>query len=224
MDRRTLIKSMLAGGALALTAEFGVSKATAHDIIGEFQKDLDAGGRMAVSGDILGDLTHEKIQIVMPGETMLDRKAVWYSVADVAEVWAKELAPQMEALGHHNSFRLNAMCRDMAKRIDEDLMTAQVKHEQKVLVEVPNIRKAQHGDTFEIVAGLETKAGLFGERMRVGYIREDLVLPSGVTGSASDSDSESAGSSPAGAAILTPEKDEGLFAQFKSAFEAGTNA
>ena len=183
MDRRQLIKTMLAGGAVALAADMAVSKGMADDIISDLKQDMREEKQMMLASDLYSDLERDsKRQIyAMPQSCLTDQKMIWYSVANVAEVWADQLKAQMDDMGFNSPGdykKLTRMCKQMAYKIDEDFRTAEVDQAKKVLVEVPNLRKSGRlGASFEIVAGLESKANILGQRYRVGYIQEKIYAP-----------------------------------------------
>ena len=174
MQRRGFIKALLAGSAAAVAAHFGVAEAMVPEIKEELAKSLRTP------------------HVSMGGMTPFEgNSAIWWSVGAVADVWAKEL--QKEARAKHgkplDSYRLRESCRRMAKALDIDAMQARVKHDKKVIIGMPLLRvrdnknvgygseatrKMETLNNFDILAGLDTKAGLWGPRYSVGYIQEKI--------------------------------------------------
>lgn len=171
MDRRSFLKSFVTASTVAVAAHLGVTSSVASEVQQEMAKDL----RRQVFG--------------MPQHTLTEQRSVWFSVANVADVWADQLLPELEALGFSDrESRMRAMCATMARKLDFDLKTAGVTEDQKVLVELPRVRRAKLDksfgyrptklkDTFELVAGVEQQSGLFGDRTRIGYIQEKIIVP-----------------------------------------------
>ena len=154
---------MIAAAApVAVAGHFGISEAMAKDMQAELAKDAD------------------RTLIAMPGETFLDKQSIWFSVADVAGVWAEELHRQ------HPMYEVRTLlgpCQRLAKAIDSDL-TGAVGAQDKVLVEVPKLRPTESlhpalGASpvkFELVGGVEQKTTLWNTRTRVGYIQEEILV------------------------------------------------
>lgn len=167
ITRRRMVDLILKATPVAIAAHFGISVVTAADIRLELLKD-----------------THIT-QVAMPGETFGDKQCIWYSVANVANVWAEELKRQNPDADIHE---LNRTCRVMARAVDQDLEMAGVEsHDLKVMVEVPKFtwtRAPRHpGDfghtptrPFQIMAGVSQEVTLWSKRTKVGYIGQKLIV------------------------------------------------
>lgn len=165
MQRRGFIKALLAGSAAAVAAHFGVSVAAVPEIKAELRKELRTGPMVAMNGK---------------DPWMGDAPQVWWSVGAVADVWKREIQRQHPDMTF-DSGRLFESCRRMAKAIDIDAMKAQIKTDAKVIVDVPRVcdvrttgGRMNAVTSFSLKAGLETKASLWGNRFRVGYIQEKI--------------------------------------------------
>lgn len=177
MKRRGFLQALLAGSAAAVAAHFGVSEAMVPEIKEELSKSLR--------------VTHVSMGGQLPWQ---GNDAIWWSVGQVADVWAGELQKQSRAQTGKplDSHLLRQSCRRMAKALDIDAMKARLKHNQKVVVGLPKLRiKANSGmgygttatremdynNNFDLLAGLDTKAGLWGPKYSVGYIQEKVWTP-----------------------------------------------
>jgi hypothetical protein len=164
MQRRTFIKTLLAGGTAAIATQFNVTQSIALDIEKELTRDL------------------HRVTVAMPGDP---ETAVWYSIAPVVDVWVDQLTPQAKAI-EGDAFKpdvLRRSLRTLARAIDLDLRTAKIKDDQKVIVDIPMIRKrtsiitsSAGGGIYEIVGGVESKASIFGNRVRVGHIGSEAII------------------------------------------------
>lgn len=113
--------------------------------------------------------------IAMPGK-VFENRPIWVSIEPSARVWADFIQKQYQIDSKWREVVLGAT-RRMAKAIDFDLHQARVaENGPKVIIETPlvrNFRKNSDGrPNFELVAGLESKKGLFEESYRVGYIQQ----------------------------------------------------
>lgn len=164
MERRTFIKTLLAGGTAAIATQFNVTQALALDIEKELTRDLN------------------RVSVAMPGDPA---EAIWYSVAPVVAVWEDQLTAQAKAIEGDNFSQetLHKSLRTLARAIDQDLRMAEIKDDQKVIIDIPMIRKrtsiitnsASRG-MYEIVGGVESKASIFGNRVRVGHIGSEAII------------------------------------------------
>ncbi len=152
---------MAKAAPVTIAAHFGISEALARDVKQELAKDMN------------------RTLVAMPGETFLDKQAIWFSVADIAEVWATELKVQHPWASSHE---LDRTCRVMAKAIDKDLITANVGAEdRKVIVNVPQLTRTistsrfGEGSSFELRAGVTQETSLWSKRTRIGYIQEKII-------------------------------------------------
>lgn len=159
--RRGLMKLIAAAAPVAVAGHFGISEAMAKDMQRELAKDAD------------------RTLIAMPGQTMLDRQSIWFSVADVTEVWARQIHSQHTDTAYP---AVERACRQMALAIDHDLI-GNAPGDAKVIVEVPKLRytsnplyKNPQNRRFELLAGVEQKSTLWAQRTRVGYIQEELIV------------------------------------------------
>lgn len=174
MRRRGFLQALIAGSTAAVAAHFGVAEALVPEIKDELRKDLRKSTVIGMPG-------------VHPWE---GNNALWWSTGLCVDTWMQEL--QRQHGGRLNGGLLRQSCRRMAMALDADAMTARVKHDQKVVVEIPKLRiktapprvglarlQPMTGtiDHFDLVAGLETKQGLWGPRYRVGYIQEKVWTP-----------------------------------------------
>lgn len=175
MKRRNFLQALMAGSTAAVAAHFGVAAYMVPEIKEELAKSL-ATPHVSMSG-------------LTPFE---GNNAIWWSVGGVAQVWAEQLNKQHNAVNKRplNQLFLTRACQRMAKAIDIDAMKAELPSDQKVLVNVPKLRltgldakvldpaefmmRRPTVEHFDLVAGLDTKAGLWGQKYEVGYIPEKI--------------------------------------------------
>jgi hypothetical protein len=159
---RTTMRGLLGLSAAAVATQFGVSEVVAEDIKLELERDL------------------KRTVVAMPGQTMTDKQEIWFSVANVAEVWSKQLADAHPILADDR--RLFDSCKKMARALDHDLETARIKDDIKVLVEMPQLSfprgQSRHPNQsqFELRCGVEQTATLWSTRTRVGFISSGGIL------------------------------------------------
>ncbi len=165
-SRRALFKGLIALPVVVAAEKLGVTKFMAAEI----------------QEDLAKDLTRSVFQV--PGTTLTDKREVWFSVANVAEVWAKHLYPQIspysathptDSTGQAGFERMYETCKRMAKALDADLATGRIDERSKVIVEIPKLRMTG-GRNYELVAGLDTSVNIFGmSKHRIGYIQEKII-------------------------------------------------
>jgi hypothetical protein len=166
LNRRDMLRNSMRGilglSAAVVATQFGVSEVVAEDMQLELAKDL------------------KRTTVAMPGQTLIDRQEIWFSVANVAEVWSKQLADAHPRLADDR--RLFESCKKMARALDHDLETARIKDDMKVLVEMPQLtfpdgRLGQHDrPQFELRCGVEQTSTLWSSRTRVGFIGSGGIL------------------------------------------------
>jgi hypothetical protein len=162
MNRRDFLTGLLACSAAVVAAEFGAPEWMGEDIKLELAKDLNK----TVVG--FSDIS-----------LFGDKPTVWYSVAGVRDIWAKEVAKQFDYtdIGYDLNMRIQDTCYRMAKEIDNRLAKGEVAFEKNVIVDTPkvqNVKKNFNNEIsyFELACGVEQKINPFGEdRIRVGYLQ-----------------------------------------------------
>lgn len=136
-----------------------------------------------VREELLSDLHKDRIMVSVPSKAF-DPAPVWASVAGTADYWAKEIRREYAAqkgreIPRQTDIQLERMARELARRIDKDLMDAMVPKEKQLLIGLPKWTETRWGG-LEISAGLDKRKTLFGEELRVEYIRPtELVAPDG---------------------------------------------
>lgn len=154
-SRRGMLKMIAAAAPAVVAGKFGISLEMAKDVQKELQKDLN------------------RTLVAMPGETYLDKQSIWYSVADVAHVWAEELHRQNPDLSRAH---IEHTCKKMARAIDFDMAENHIGADTKVLIEIPKLtRRGGWDNRFELRAGVEKTKHLWTERTRVGFIGGGII-------------------------------------------------
>lgn len=171
-SRRAFLRGLVGMSAAALAVKLSLPNvAMADEVREDLLKDLHAvEDRGAVS-------------IVMPGKAF-DTAPVYASVAGTAHYWAEEIRKDyLRVKGREIAAPVDAqlerMTRELARRIDGDIIAAMLPVEQQLLVGMPQWKETRWGG-LEVAGGLQKRKTLFGEEWRVEYIKPtELVAPDG---------------------------------------------
>jgi hypothetical protein len=168
VNRRALIKSMLAMSSAALALKMAVPESAIALVREELAKDLKVEAFSA-----------------MPSGIFIPEEKKWATLADVGKVWYSQLLDEATATGLAHP-ALERMCKQMARAIEADLY-GQWEADKPVIVGVPKLRRPytplvteaagpglfdarRKSHTHELVAGAKRFAGPLGEEMRVEYL------------------------------------------------------
>lgn len=171
MNRRQLLKGILAGGAVAIADQFGVTEAVAEEIEEELILDLQKPARQYFE---------------TPNTVFRPPEDLWQSTANVREVYSHYVSEELAKQVDQDIFaklepKIKTTVRRLVNAIDQDLSVADKEH-SKVILGMPKV-ETRHTGIFtgkepQIVlkAGAEVKKNfLGGEEVSVGYIQESLV-------------------------------------------------
>ena len=166
MNRRQLLKGMIAMPAVALAAKMNVPEVVAEEMQEEMARDL----------------TRTVIQV--PGKVYEGNQELWVSSSRVREVYGHYVSDQLKRMVDDAVFeklnpKVSLTVRRLVNSIDQDLSVNDLEKE-KVILEMPKV-EVKPGGLFKepmlvLKAGAEQKVGLLGsKKLRVGYIQESLV-------------------------------------------------
>lgn len=171
MNRRELLKGILAGGTAAIVTQFNVPDVVAEEIQEELIMDLQKPEKLYFQGP----------------KQIYDTREIWTSTSRVREVYqhfvADELAKRFdEKIVEQLKFKIPSTVRRLVNAIDQDLSVADLEH-KKVILQMPKVDvdsvkgwSSKGEPRLVLKAGAEYKKGLLGsEEVRVGYIQESLV-------------------------------------------------
>ncbi len=165
MNRRQLLKGLIAAPAVAVAAHFNVPDYMGEEIQEELKKDL------------------LKTHVAMPKE-VFDNRPVWRSVKGVEKVWKEHILGDIqkrysEDAGKALASKIDRTIRQMVRVVDLDLQKAELTNDHKVIIQPPQVtvlRADTDNPVLELRAGLEETTGLFGKKEhRVGYIARGIV-------------------------------------------------
>jgi hypothetical protein len=158
VSRRGFLAGLIALPAVALAAKLSLpSIGMAEEVREELIKDLN------------------KTTVAMPGVTQ-----VWASVSGMSTYWASEIRAKLvddSRLTKLISSQLDSMTRELARRIDQDLMDAMVPKDKQFVTGIPEATFNKYGQ-LQLKAGLAKQETIWGDEFRVEYIRPtELILP-----------------------------------------------
>lgn len=171
-SRRAFLRGLVGMSAAALAVKLSLPNvAMAEEVREDLLKDLHA----------VEDKGAVTIQV--PGRAF-DPAPIYASVAGTAHYWAEEIRKDYQhtkgvAMPYRLDDQLERMTRELARRIDADIMAAALPREQQLHVGMPQWRETRWGG-LEVAGGLQKRKTLFGEEWRVEYIKPtELVAPDG---------------------------------------------
>lgn len=169
MNRRQLLKGMLAMPAVALAAKMQIPEAIAEEMQEEMAKDLT------------------KTVIQVPGQVFVPDNKLWQSTAMTREIYShyvsEQLAKQFDAKIHEQlAPKVKSTVRKLTAAIEQDISVNNLENE-KIILEMPKVEVKHASGVFTrgepmlvLKAGIEAHVGLLGhKKITSGYITEKLV-------------------------------------------------
>lgn len=169
MNRRQLLKGMLAMPAVALAAKMQIPEAIAEEMQEEMAKDLT------------------KTVVQVPGQVFIPDNKLWQSTAMTRDIYAhyvaEQLAKQYDAkIVEQLSQKVKPTVRKLTSAIEQDISVNNLEDE-KIILGMPKVEiKYAQGvfskgePTLVLKAGIDQEVGLLGhKKLNCGFIQEKLV-------------------------------------------------
>jgi hypothetical protein len=127
-----------------------------------------------VREELVKDMNRSTVSMLMPAQP------VWASVSGMASFWSAEIISKYRAdirLTDKIQKQIPGMARELARRIDQDLMDAMIPKDKQFVTGIPEATFNKYGQ-LELKAGLAKQDTIWGPEFRVEYIRPtELIIP-----------------------------------------------
>lgn len=169
MNRRQLLKGLLASSGAVVAAKFGAPEWMGDEIKEELLSDLS------------------RTSIAVPGQ-VFDNRPIWTSIAGVRQVWVDEVSKKLARQIDRDILEslkptIDRTVNTMVRAVDLDLRKAEVEEGQKIIIQTPKVHLTgkispyDRRPIFELKAGLEKSTNILAEKVyKVGYIQEEIIV------------------------------------------------
>lgn len=169
MNRRQLLKGMLAMPAVALAAKMQIPEAIAEEMQEEMARDLT------------------KTVVQVPGQVFVPDNKLWQSTAMTRDIYTHYVSEQMaktmdEKIVEKLRHKVKPTVQKLISALEQDISVNNLENE-KIILGMPKVDVKHAGGVFSkgepylvLKAGIDQEVGLLGhKKLNCGYITEKLV-------------------------------------------------